>query len=86
MAGRTTAKGYGWTHQQVRASWAPSVATGTVRCARCGEPIGAGQPWDLGHHDTDRHIYIGPEHSACNRSTAHLRAATDPQPRPRTLW
>lgn len=62
-------RGYGRTHQQARASLAPSVATGTVACARCGELIDAGELWDLGHDDNDRSRYTGPEHARCNRAT-----------------
>ncbi|MGE3140566.1 MAG: hypothetical protein AB7I08_02770 [Thermoleophilia bacterium] len=69
----TTARGYGWVHQQVRARWAVSVATGRVCCARCGLPIEPGEPWDLGHDDHDRTRYSGPEHRACNRATAGRR-------------
>jgi hypothetical protein len=70
MAGRTTARGYGWEHQRLRAQWAPLVATGQVRCVRCGLVIGARAKWDLGHHDTDRSRYTGPEHMRCNRQAA----------------
>jgi hypothetical protein len=68
MAGLTTARGYGWRHQRVRAAWRPRVDAGLVDCARCGEPIVPGEPWDLGHDDVDRSRYQGPEHRACNRS------------------
>lgn len=49
--------------------WAPDVARGIVFCARCGERIAAGDPWDLGHSDLDRRFYAGPEHRKCNRAT-----------------
>jgi hypothetical protein len=48
----------------------PLVAAGMVRCARCGELIVPGEPWDLGHDDGDRRFYTGPEHRACNRATS----------------
>jgi hypothetical protein len=71
----TTARGYGAPHQQKRADWAPIVATGTVRCWRCGELIAAGEEWDLGHDDHDRRITRGPEHRRrCNRATSSRRA------------
>jgi hypothetical protein len=73
MAGLTTARGYGWRHQRVRAAWRPRVEAGLVDCARCGEPIVPGEPWDLGHDDVDRGRYRGPEHRYCNRSAGAER-------------
>jgi hypothetical protein len=66
----SSARGYGWKHQQQRARWQKIVDAGGVRCARCKRPIIPGQPWDLGHVDTDRSLYAGPEHRRCNRATA----------------
>lgn len=71
----STARGYGWVHQQVRARLAPIVATGTARCARCGEFIGPAERWDLGHDDDDRTRYSGPEHRRCNRGAYHRAEA-----------
>ena len=73
MPGRTTSRGYGNEHQKLRREWAPIVATGTVRCARCHELIPPGARWDLGHVDGSKHLYRGPEHSACNRATSRHR-------------
>jgi hypothetical protein len=73
-AGQTATKsGYGWTHQKLRAAWRSRVAAGGVMCARCGQPIFPGEPWDLGHDDHDRRRYQGPEHRRCNRATARKR-------------
>jgi hypothetical protein len=66
--GSRQARGYDAEHDRLRAEWTPRVATGRVRCPRCGKLIASGSAWDLGHHDTDRRRYNGPEHSACNRS------------------
>src|SRR5215471_16315606 len=61
---------YGWEHQQRRAKYAQLVLAGGVLCARCGDPIIPGEPWDMGHLDGDPHRYSGPEHRRCNRATA----------------
>lgn len=71
--GSRQARGYDSTHDKLRAQWVPRVATGTVRCWRCGQYIGAQEPFDLGHDDTDRTKYRGPEHVRCNRSTRDRR-------------
>lgn len=68
--GSTTARGYGWQHQQARAAWTPRVATGTIPCSRCQNPIQPGQAWDL-DHTPDRTRYLGPAHARCNRAAKH---------------
>jgi hypothetical protein len=73
VMGRTVERGYGTRHQALRRQLAPLVATGQVRCARCGELIPPGAPWDLGHDDHDRRVYVGAEHRRCNRATASRR-------------
>jgi hypothetical protein len=67
--GTTAERGYGADHERLRARWAPIVAAGRVNCARCHEQILPADAWDLGHSDTDRTQYGGPEHRACNRAT-----------------
>ena len=51
----------------------PAVAAGLYNCARCGERIEPGQPWDLGHVDGDGFRYSGPERRSCHRATARHR-------------
>ncbi len=63
-------EGYGRAHIAQRRMLAPFVEAGCTRCARCGELIKRGEPWDLGHDPVDRLRYWGPEHRACNRATA----------------
>lgn len=69
-------RGYDAEHDRLRAEWAPLVATGNVKCWRCGGFIAAGAAWDLGHDDRDRSKYRGPEHvgrecsAGGNRATA----------------
>lgn len=72
-------RGYGPDHDAERARWVPIVATGHVKCWRCGEYIDADAAWDLGHDDLDRSKYRGPEHvgrecaKGGNRATAGRR-------------
>jgi hypothetical protein len=68
--GSSTDRGYGTEHQQIRAQWAPLVATGNVKCWRCREFIPGDAPWHLGHDDHDRSKYRGPEHEGCNTAVA----------------
>jgi hypothetical protein len=88
VTGETTARGYGWDHQQVRSRWVPIVAAGQGYChaPACLMPsrwIPPGALWDLGHTD-DRQAYTGPEHRKCNRSAGARKrnAAATRQP----LW
>lgn len=72
MAGSTTARGYGAAHKAERKRLEPIVARGGVTCAKCGQLIEPGEPWDLGHTD-DRTGWTGPEHRDCNRADGARR-------------
>lgn len=69
--GTTSQRGYGAAHQRERARYIAMQRRGVaLTCARCGQPIKAGDAWDLGHTD-DRTAWLGPEHAAaCNRAAA----------------
>lgn len=70
----TKQRGYGAPHRAERERWRPLVESGQTICWRCGLPIRADAPWDLGHDDNDRTIWRGPEHRGrCNRSSAATR-------------
>jgi hypothetical protein len=57
---------YDRQHRAERRAWAPLVATGTVRCGRCAEPIAIGEAWDLDHLE---HLGIShPSHASHNRA------------------
>jgi hypothetical protein len=58
-------------HQRTRQEYSSLVAAGLIDCARCGEPIEPGTPWDLGHDDQFPQYYSGPEHTWCNRGAPH---------------
>jgi hypothetical protein len=66
-------RGYDATHDRTRTQWEPRVATGTVNCARCHNPITPGQAWHLDHTD-DRTTYLGPSHQHCNTSAGGTKA------------
>ena len=67
----TTARGYGYAHQQSRRRWAEEIKAGQVRCGICGTPLLPGQRWELDHvlpislggRDGPTH----PAHYLCNR-------------------
>jgi hypothetical protein len=63
--GSTTERGYGAAHQALRAQWKFKVDTGTV----------------LGHDDSNRNKYAGPEHAnECNRAAGGRMANHGPFP------
>ena len=64
---------YNASHRAKRNALAPMVALGVVDCARCGERIQVGEPWDSRHCDGSGVRYAGPEHRRCNRATARHR-------------
>lgn len=74
--GTTAQRGYDSKHKRTREEWAPLIATGWVRCARCGKLIAPDEPWDLGHDDADRSRYSGPEHADGNRGRRTCRPRT----------
>jgi hypothetical protein len=74
---KTTARGYGLTHQKQRARWQPIVDAGDAYCQATiclmdDRWIPPGTTWDLGH-TTDRTAWTGPEHTRCNRSEGARR-------------
>lgn len=75
--GSTTARGYGSSHQKLRAQWKPIVQAGNAAChaTTCLMPtrwIAPGAPWHLGH-TPDRSQWTGPEHATCNEADGARR-------------
>jgi hypothetical protein len=69
--GTTPQRGYGYRHRKLRERWQATIdREGGYTCWRHGDHIPPGNPdaWDLGHDDTDRTIYRGPECRTGNRS------------------
>ena len=60
------ARGYGAAHRTLRAQYARLVEAGQATCARCGQPLLSGEPFDL-DHGPDRSSYLGASHRRCNR-------------------
>lgn len=68
--GTTTQRGYGSTHQQLRAALQRKMNQGhTYQCWRCGNDIDP-EHWQLGHDDINRDVYRGPECVPCNTATS----------------
>jgi hypothetical protein len=58
----------------MRAQFARLVESGNATCARCGEPIAPGAPFDL-DHDASRTGYLGVSHRTCNRRAGATNGA-----------
>lgn len=72
--GATTAAGYGYPHQKLRAQVKRDVVDpGNGWCWRCGKWLDPALPWHLGHDDHDRTLYRGPECVKCNSGTFRRR-------------
>jgi hypothetical protein len=92
MAGITTAKGYGWSHQKLRAALLRALVPGSP-CPRCHQPMWPGiQALDLGHVEgSGKTKYEGITHATCNRSSGakfgnQLRGRDGSVTRARQRW
>lgn len=75
--GTRQARGYDAEHDTLRAIWQRRIDSGeAINCWRCEQPIVA--PWHLGHCDSDRSKYHGPEHESCNTGTSGRTSCTHP--------
>lgn len=74
--GPRQARGYDRAHDAERRRWQAELAIRPIQCARCGQPINPGEPFDLGHTD-DRTGWTGPEHPRCNRAAGGRAAHGD---------
>jgi hypothetical protein len=71
----TSARGYGWAHQKLRARLIQRMRDGDP-CAECALPMWHGTPLDL-CHDHDNGGYKGLGHASCNRSEGASRGNRD---------
>jgi hypothetical protein len=72
--GSSTARGYGSRHKRLRSEWQARIDSGkNVYCWRCKTKRITGTHWHLGHNDTDRRMYMGPECVPCNTATSGRR-------------
>lgn len=63
-------RGYDQAHQNIRAWYQRRMREGhTYTCWRCNQPIDP-TAWMLGHCDTNRDLYHGPECIPCNTATS----------------
>lgn len=61
---------HGSAHAKARKQWATQHAP-SHPCVRCGQPLGPMGRWlHLDHHDTDKSVYLGFSHAACNLTAA----------------
>ncbi|SEG44707.1 Recombination endonuclease VII [Thermomonospora echinospora] len=73
--GSTTARGYGYNHQQLRkALLAKLKARPGQPCPHCGHPMHPDQALDLDHTD-DRTAYRGLAHRSCNTAAGARKLA-----------
>jgi len=87
--GSREARGYGPAHRKLRAEFKRIVDAGMAHCARCGEWIQPGEPFDLDHGE-DRTTYLGPSHVRCNRRAGAIKVNAgrrrDLEPRRSRKW
>jgi hypothetical protein len=58
-------------HRQARAAAQQQLQTnGYLVCWRCTRLIHIGNPWHIGHDDTQTNLIRGPEHATCNLKAA----------------
>lgn len=68
---------YGPTHKRRRRQWVERIRRGEeVSCARCGQPIGDDQEFDLDLDDADPSLEW-PAHRGCNRGAHRPRTSRD---------
>jgi hypothetical protein len=78
----TTARGYGWQHQKLRAQLIASYNPASP-CWRCGFALGpVPQLLVLGHVDGDKSRYAGLEHRWCSNASGGRLARRGPRPQP----
>lgn len=71
--GSRQSRGYDADHDAEREAWRPYVEAGEVDCRRGPHCVAdqlriqPGEPWDLGHPDTQCPAPRAPEHRKCNR-------------------